>query len=531
MNNYNNDGEDAASPDSGTVKFTFILCFSVYLLLFWYASLYKHHQFSPDSMNYVDVANNIVAKRGIVQSTLGFNDPRFLGDEKIPSPMVGQPPMYPILIALVSYFGVWVDNAALTISSAGYGLVLFGVYLLIRRLYYDQVAVISMAALVVYYPLYYVAGYAWSETLGLAFVVFSLWLLLIAEDQAGRSGHIILLAGLLAGLAFATRYLFVSIVFVGIILLTKRENRYIGYNVVLYLGGFATVACLLIFRNVIVSQTLVGHVRNPSNVNVLDNVLAAGKVLVGGYLDPVVPAVLQALLCFIVVSVFIIRMIRSSDIFYNIIWLMLARSRYVLPLWSIVYLVLLLIQRSRVHADPVNARLIVPAGIFLVVFVVATGLQGKTRLMHIAILLVLIRIIIEMNIVTSYDNYSKEDTISSSERLLWLRDNTTSNSLVIGDDVVDIPFYLGLRDAVSFSPYPYTDYPDYYRLMNFVVQRCDKYDGVYLVMKDVFNSYSAWENAFGAFIADLVVHRSDEYSAIAFKDRLDDGYIFQIECS
>lgn len=64
-------------------------------------------------MNYVDVARNISAGRGIAQSTLGFNQP-YLFDEAspIPSPMTSQSPLYPISASIRVY--QLTENARIT---------------------------------------------------------------------------------------------------------------------------------------------------------------------------------------------------------------------------------------------------------------------------------------------------------------------------------------------------------------------------------------------------------------------------------
>src|SRR5262245_41238413 len=99
------------------IEWIFWLEIIVYLFLFGVNSLSRLRKFSPDSMNYVDVAKNFVAGRGLVQSTLGFNVPRFSIDDTSPTPLISQPPVYPLLIGLFSCLGVSCANAALLIPA------------------------------------------------------------------------------------------------------------------------------------------------------------------------------------------------------------------------------------------------------------------------------------------------------------------------------------------------------------------------------------------------------------------------------
>jgi len=91
-----------------------------YLGLFGYNSLTRTRNFSEDSMNYIDVARNIERGSGITQSTLGFNQPRFLSDSEFPVPLTAQPPIYPLFIALTSQTGISPENMSLIISFVSY---------------------------------------------------------------------------------------------------------------------------------------------------------------------------------------------------------------------------------------------------------------------------------------------------------------------------------------------------------------------------------------------------------------------------
>jgi len=189
-----------------------VLAIAAYLGLFGFNSLTRLRQFSPDSMNYVDVARSIVNGRGITQSTLGYNQYHFVVEGEIPTPFVTQPPVYPLLIALTSRFAIPYPDAALLVSTIFYGLVLLATFLMMRAWYDEQAALLTVACLLFYYPLLRVSSFAWSEPVGIAFCFAAFWLLAHTRQASVRQGQLVFLAGLVMGLAFSTRYAFLPAV-------------------------------------------------------------------------------------------------------------------------------------------------------------------------------------------------------------------------------------------------------------------------------------------------------------------------------
>ena len=98
-------------------------------------------------------------------------------------------------------------------------------------------------------------------------------------------------------------------------------------------------------------------------------------------------------------------------------------------------------------------------------------------------------------------------------------------------NTVDIPFYLGRPAAVSFSPYPFTDYPEYEGIIAFVQNHCKSYRRFYLVRRaNPTWDRDEWQRAYGSFIADLMVGRVQDYPGIVVEGHLSDADVFQIVC-
>src|SRR5262249_27909844 len=132
-------------------------CFALYVGLFVFNVVTRIGRFSPDSMNYVNVARHITEGNGITQPTLGFNQPRINPDDDIPAPLIAHPPLYPLLISWVSWIGVSAPVSALLVSAGAVALIFILVFQLAAGLYDERVALTSMGLLLFYGPLRYIA--------------------------------------------------------------------------------------------------------------------------------------------------------------------------------------------------------------------------------------------------------------------------------------------------------------------------------------------------------------------------------------
>jgi hypothetical protein len=491
-------------------------------------------------MNYVDIARNINAGRGIVQNSLGFNQIHFSPTDQIPSPVTSQPPLYPLLIAAVSQFGIPEASASLLVAVFSYALGLLVAYLLARELYNgDPTALLSVSFLLNYYPLALVSSFAWSESVGIAIVLLFMWLLALRhrlkETSLVTSNRTLFVAGLAAGLAFSTRYGLLPVFLLGIlVLLVEKDNGNQKLrDLTWYVVGFALPASAVLVRNYYLSRAFMGGNPNPSSLGPGDNLRDVLSAVFGHFFAGTgAPLQLGALL--------LTGLIICAWLVYHRTWLSTVRTvflshrRYMLTIWPLGYLVFLVYLRSRYHFDEIDVRLIAPAGVTLTMLVTALLVQvmkGKRQLLALlAIILVLVPTIREIRFMLTHQAQNLEDRITRSERLSWVAYNTTNRDLIIGDDTVDIPFFFEGRHSVSFSPYPYTDYLDYGKLIAFVGEHCREYDHQYLILRSAPGSNEDWERLFGPFIANVVTGRVQDYPGIVFRCSLNDASVYELQC-
>jgi len=505
--------------------------FGAYLALFTLNSLERWRHFTPDSMNYVDVARNLRDGRGLVQSTLGFNQPSFpaalASGETFPAFLV-QPPLHPVLIAAVSRIGVPAADAALLLCAALYALVLGLTFALARRLFDDSVALVATACLVVFTPLAEAARSAWSEPLGVVCLLVSLLALARSrEDDGGRTAIWAAAAGLAAGLAFATRFAFAPLVLFGggALLLVGRGGTRVRRCLQFLLGA------LIVALPVVVRYVALGGMELPrdrSDVGVLRNVERGVTALTGRWNDLLPSGLETALTGLAFVAIFMLLRRRTGQ--FGLARLLRPGARWLLLAWSGVYLVFLVAGSSILRLDPINPRLVLPASVPLAIPVVAlavqalgTGLRGAR-----AFFLVLIAIgcVWEAGTLMLRPAVGAEKEIHASARLRWIA--AADDDLILGDDTMDVPFYFH-RPAVSFSPYPW-HHPVYEDVLAFVCRERGEGGEAYLVLRNRSGTEATWRGNFGPFIADLASGRAGSYPGIALVDSLDDARVFRIRC-
>jgi 4-amino-4-deoxy-L-arabinose transferase-like glycosyltransferase len=486
-------------------------------------------------MNYVDVARNISEGRGIKQSSLGFNQKQFSIEQDIPVPFVSQPPLYPITIAVISFFGISHSDGALLVSVISYALLLGIVFLLTKALFDKYVALLSVGLLLFYYPLRLVASYACSEPLGLVFVFGSFLVLIHACDASEKSRRWgwTWLSGLLAGLAFSCRYALISTVLTGIVFTVLTFRNRVKKNLLDYILGFLVPFLAVVGHNFLVSGFIVQQ-PNPSESGLRRNLADAFWSLFGKTLhlfDHKVEAGLLFSLIFVMALILLIRKKLTSEIKS----VLFSGKRIILILWPCLYLSLLIIQRTRFHFDPITPRFMVFVGVPMVV-VLCAFVSSVVRWKPLWVILgtVLISVFAfgkELTATIRTPDYDLRQVIRGSERLNWVNENTAAKDLIIGDDAVDIVFYLNRPAVISFSPYPYTDYVDYDRITGYAQKHRDRYSRFFVVLRKRFRTQETIQKRYGPFVSDLFLKRIDTYPGLNLIEELNNGLVYEIQPS
>ena len=511
----------------------FLILLVLYLAAMGWHSL-RSLPFSPDSMIYIDVAQNIASGRGLSHSyTMTSELDRLPEDTLLPS-MLLWGPLYPLSIALAHFCGLPFWAAALLIPVFFGGVLLCLVFVLMTRLYERETAVLAVAFLAVSNPFRFVASHAWSETLGMACLLAAFCLL--AAPPGKRNA---LFAGLFLGLAFSARYALLPGLLLGLLVVIERRSLKRSLrNIVFLCAGFALPALPVMIRNYLLSGNLLGSERIPSSVGLFNNLHYALDVLLRQYLpldlfERDIQARFLIAACVLTLGVAFLR--KRLGHLKNAL---LFQKRWMLPLWGIGYTLFLVLYRSVVHTDPIDVRLLSPVLVALIPFAVALVVSGlgPHRILWRSSAVLLLSMAFVMQCVQLYGQTPETITgrRDASARLSWIAENTTPDDLIIGDSTMDIPLYCGFRRSLCFIPGEHEDvHPEFETIKDFLLHHRDRFEHVYLIVRSGFpdeEGFEAqWKAYTGPFITDLVYGRMDHYPGIRRITKLRDAHVYSWE--
>ncbi|WP_309711884.1 hypothetical protein [Armatimonas sp.] len=443
----------------------FLILFSL-AALFLYNSLTKMRQIPFDAMNYVEVAQNVVRGHGLVQSAVGHNQTQLeLLTPGVPSAFTAQGPLFPLLIAALSRTPERCPDIALLLSALGFGMALWLGHRLAQRLYGSHAGILALGAMLGFSPLVQSGKTALSEGVALALLLACLSVLLQARD-AGKE-RLIVLAGLLGGLCFATRYALLWLLPFGMLALPWRQ--FWRYSL-----GFALVALPVVLHNL--SQT--GHALPPplpSDQGFL-TVLREGLLgLLGNYFVMDRQGAPQALLMVALALVAALKTKTKGP------FLPLTPHRLLL-FWVLLYTTTLIAQRCRVHFDPLDGRLLLPASLVGLLALVGAGAQLLTpRMQHLVALLGLLLFLGKELRIAQWEALPPPE--KSAPRLRWLAEKTSADDWLIGDELVDATLFLQRKRVFSFSAYPYTPHVTAERLRQIAQKAQESRSRAFLVLR------------------------------------------------
>jgi len=220
---------------------------------------------APDSVVYITTGRSIFLGHGAAD-------------------LVAWPPGYPLLIAGAMLFGFDAETAARLVSALCLALSVYPVFALGRILGGRLAGYLSSLALLILWPIALASVYAWSEP---PYVLFSLCAVLCltslgARPPPGTRRWLLGAAAILAGMAALTRYIGISVVAAGflVILLDRSlELRRRAVEAVGFVFVAAPPAGMWVLRNLSATGTLAGE-RLESSRGIVENATAVIRQLV-----------------------------------------------------------------------------------------------------------------------------------------------------------------------------------------------------------------------------------------------------------
>jgi hypothetical protein len=309
------------------------------------------------------------------------------------------------------------------------------------------------------------------------------------------------------------------------------------------MAAFLAVAALVIGRNYTLDGTLFGPARLASTTGWLENTRQVVEQAFGTYLGgphvrlgwtalgsggaPEAPLQVVAFAaCAVVVLLVIARRERSGGR-REIAELLFAEGRWLLPAWSASYLAFLIWQRSLVHFDVIDTRLVAPGLVFLLPAAAALLSRAFTDARGALVLAVSLSVVVVVDQARLFPATRLRSRIEGtrSERLQWIADRTSAADLIVGDDTVDIPFVHPDRVVVSFSPYPYSERLEFDRAAGWICARAAGFRNVYVIVRR-----HVAEPAYGRFAADVASAQVERYRGLTTIATLEDAVVARLSC-
>lgn len=338
---------------------------------------------SPDSVEYITVARNLVAGAGLRP----FSGTQF----------VLWPPLYPFALALFSQiFQIDPLVSAQLVNAFAFALTVYLSGQIMLRLFpaFRALAYLGTAVVLLSVPLFQVMVMAWSEPLFICFLV----LFFLASGIFLRTGNQTFFALMVisAALAALTRYIGVSLILTGaaaILLLFRATLR----NRLKYSLGFAVGAALPIglwgIRNFLLTRTALGP-RGPSTATLPQTISQIFTTVTSWFLLQGIALQIVALIGLVlIVGLGLGTSSRQGGI------KLLTPLPYVgsTALFVFFYLALLIMSASTTNLPPINTRFLSPLYMPLIVFVLFSAeilretflKRFSERLTKVALILVL----------------------------------------------------------------------------------------------------------------------------------------------
>ena len=495
------------------------LLFVGHVGVFGWRSITFDRRLTGDSMNYIDVARNLSAGEGLVQSAAGFNQVTFWAQDFSPhfpdKTRARHNPGYSVLIAAVAEVtGLEHADAAFVIGPVAYVAALIFTFLFASRLLGPAAGLLAVA--VVAHQIRWVFLRTWTEP-----VVIALLLALLALLARGTTPRRAVVGGLVAGVALLVRSGFVPILALG--------------GLACLLGHGSRVRRLLLFTAG-ASIAMVGPFLGEGQVYPTQTTVAAGwfpevslSELSAAFLERVgwtlvaPPAFLGACALWRAVRdgrpivpdrarygcVLVIAWIAGWSVFLLVVTRLIVLTnmfddRMLAPGAAVTSIAsALLVWRL----CPEGRRLSVAVVVFAVTMALATAgdaiVQGDNgtaqRLYASSARLLVGRNVTARILPADGDRSDYSYRIANSPRRLWVSRHVTPRDLVVGAGTMDLPYFFRQQvpASVSFGAQPkFPEIPGA-KFNAVFLARCGRYDNLYLIL-------SKLPRRWGRFALDLL---------------------------
>ncbi len=346
---------------------------------------------SPDSVYYLNVADNVCQGRGLVHTT-GLS-PDQVGAAV---PLTVWPPAYPLLLCGLSWLTGSTVAAARGLSILAFAGLAASCLALGRDCLNLKGGVLASLGMVLFTPMLRVISFAWSEPLFMFCCVTGWWGMWRAWTTPLKRSRYLLLAAAMWGLAGLTRYLGVVLLALGVVMIAAmplpRRTRW------LYATFYGLLTLLPVAGWLLRNYTLTGHfsgdARLGAMISLSQNVWLAAYILLRDFFSPLPLPYPLVLFAFCLGLPALISLGLVTVAWWSLVgrrrisaWFA-ARSWFDLPWWGwlllycLAYITVLVYLASTLQFDPLESRLLSPIYPFVWLLLTA-GVTYLYRYLHI----------------------------------------------------------------------------------------------------------------------------------------------------
>lgn len=361
-----------------------------------------------------------------------------------------------------------------------------------------------------------------ADSFGALLVVATLACLLYAARRSSRSNQGVLLflmflAGVLAGLCFACKYVLMPAAAIGFVFLLVqwRLDKWSWARLVMftfcYCIGLALPVLPILAHNIVHTGSIVppachSDVSFQKNISDLACGLTGTRILFNhSKLSFPVSLVLIS-------SVFLLALSHLRSKASRKLWtdVLFGNGRYLLTFWAVFFPLCVVLLRTRIHFDPVASRFLISSMLVLVMLAVGVLTRSIRQLNNYRIaeriwcVSLILAIGLQLNALRK-PVVSFQSRITANPGLHWVQVHTAPDDLVMAPFGLDITFYLHRPAAISYSAFPYTERLTWSQVQDFRAHMPTGYRRLLIVVTQADEKLSRSSRVYrwGTFVADL----------------------------
>ena len=409
---------------------------------------------SPDSIMYISSADNLHQGNGL-------------------GALVYAAPLYPILITGVIFLGFSAIEAARLVPIICFTLLMFPVFYLGKALGSSFIGYIACLICLVLTPILMLASFSWTE---MPYILFSVTgvLFLVKFTQSGKSTTLCIAAVFIA-LAFATRYVGVSLIIAGLAIVMIK-NRSQLKRALLQSSLFGILSCLpmlpWIYWNTVRFGSFGGYTYDwgkiyGKGVGLYDNLYYMTGAIVNSLfgVSSSISLNIQWLAPVAAVVLVLLVLYRTTDIKYKKALQQYLHENYAAIICIVIYLLAILLLRTYWHEKNVYSRYITVIyplliatilSLLLYIYRQTQGFTSRRVILSVLVIVCVCFTAIHINSSLSFYAVAKEGQIytasewRNNEGLAWIEANADSEATVYANNTY--PPRLRLENEIKAFP-------------------------------------------------------------------------------